>query len=70
MGSYTLQVDGMSCTGCEASVTSEAQSLGQVSQVEADCTAGTVEFTATDASDVSDVVRVIEALGYPVEEAK
>lgn len=66
MESYTLQVDGMSCTGCEASVTSEAQSLGNVTEVEASSETGTVEFKTTDASGVSDVARVIEGLGYLV----
>ncbi|MFC6724567.1 heavy-metal-associated domain-containing protein [Halobium palmae] len=66
MESYTLHVDGMSCTGCEAAITSELQSLGHVTGVEADRRTGTVEFKTADTDGISAVGSAIEELGYEV----
>lgn len=63
---HRLHVDGMSCTGCEATIKSEVGSLRNVSGVEADHVDGTIAFAASDAAAPRDVERAIAGLGYEV----
>lgn len=66
MDYHRLHVDGMSCTGCEATIKSEIGSLGNVSGVEADHATGTLAFAASNVAAPRDVERTVERLGYEV----
>ena len=65
MEQYTLDVEGMSCTGCEERVTNAANGVDGVHRVEADHESGTVDVTADD--DTEDAVRnSIHDAGYDI----
>ena len=46
MGQYGLQVDGMSCTGCEERVTNATKRVEGVRQIDVDHEFGTAQVTA------------------------
>ena len=62
----TVDVTGMSCTGCERNVESALQTLEGVSRVEADHEGGTVEVVVEDGVSDGDVTAAIEDAGYEV----
>lgn len=62
----TLSVTGMSCDGCERTVTNALGSLDGVNRVEADHEADTVEVVAADSVDDDDLRAAIERAGYEV----
>ena len=65
MEQYTLDVEGMSCTGCEERVTNAAKGVDGVHRVDADHETGAVDVTAD--ADTEDVVRdAIHDAGYDV----
>ena len=65
MEQYTLDVEGMSCTGCEERVTNAAKGVDGVHRVDADHETGAVDVTAE--ADTEDAVRdSIHDAGYDV----
>ena len=65
MEQYTLDVEGMSCTGCEESVTSAIKQVDGIHRAEADHETGTVDITGESNSE--DAVREsIYDAGYDV----
>lgn len=62
----TLDIVGMSCTGCERNVESALQTVPGVRRAEANHEAGTVEVVAED--DVSDenLGTIVHDAGYEV----
>ena len=65
MEEYTLDVEGMSCTGCEERVTNAAKQVDGIHRAEADYETGTVKITGE--SDSEDAVREsIYDAGYDV----
>lgn len=62
----TVDVTGMSCTGCEQNVESALQNLEDVSRVEADHESQTVEVVVADEVSDDDVTSAIEDAGYEV----
>lgn len=62
-----LQVDGMSCTGCERNVQFALSSLPGVNRVKADHRAKTVEVDFDPGQTTEDEVRrAVEDIGYTV----
>jgi len=67
MGTITLSVDGMSCTGCEANVRDALAGLDGVEAVEADHESDRVEIHyADELTDTGAFAERIEAAGYAV----
>ncbi len=65
MEQYEFTVEGLSCTGCEATVSNAVRRVEGVHRVDADHEAGTVEITADDGSE-DDVRQAIHDAGYDV----
>ncbi|MFC6723046.1 heavy-metal-associated domain-containing protein [Halobium palmae] len=65
MNQYELTVDGMSCTGCEETVTTAVKRVEGVHRVTADHETGHVEITAEEGTDDA-VKRAIHDAGYDV----
>jgi copper ion binding protein len=65
--SLTIEVDGMSCAHCVASITKAVQPLPGVTDVAVDLDAATV--TVTGEPDQTAVVAAIEDCGYDVRPA-
>ena len=65
MEQYEFQVDGMSCTGCEESVTNAANRVEGVRRVDAYHETGTVEITADEGTE-DDIRQAIHDAGYDV----
>lgn len=63
MDQYTLEVVGMSCTGCEERVTTAVTQIDDVHRAEADHETGTVDVTAEAATE-EEVRRAIHDAGY------
>lgn len=61
----TIDVEGMSCSGCESRVEKALTQTAGVQRVEADHTAGTVEVVAESEDDVR---QAIQNAGYDVVE--
>lgn len=62
-----LQVDGMSCTGCERNVQFALSALPGVKRVKADHRAKTVEVDLDPAQTTEDEIRrAVEDIGYTV----
>lgn len=69
MESWVLQVEGMSCTGCEQRIATVLRRVEGVSGVVAEHTRGRVEVRADPAvTDRPVLVERIEAAGYHVAE--
>ena len=69
MESWVLQVDGMSCTGCEQRIGSALHRVEGVSAGVADHTCGRVEVRVDPAAaDRTVLVERIEAAGFRVVE--
>ncbi len=63
-----LKVDGMSCTGCENTISNAIMQLGGVSNVRADHESGRVEVTFdTTLVDLKSISQAITDKGYTVE---
>lgn len=63
MERYELQVEGMSCNGCEERVTNAVERVDGVQRVDADHETGTVEIAGEE--DTEDSVRqAIHDAGY------
>lgn len=62
----TLDVTGMSCTGCEQNVESALQKLDGVTRVDADHEGDTVEVVVEDNVPDDDLRATIEQAGYDV----
>ncbi|RME38960.1 MAG: cation transporter [Planctomycetota bacterium] len=64
----TVQVEGMSCAGCEAAVRTLVSKVPGVRAVEADHETGTVAVTLSGDSDElrERIVQALEKGGYPV----
>ena len=63
MDQYTLEVEGMSCSGCEERVTTAVTRIDDVYRIEADHETGTVDVTA-EADTEEQVRRTIHDAGY------
>lgn len=63
MEQYELTVEGMSCTGCEETVSHAVGRVEGVRRVNADHETGRVEVTADDGTE-ADVRDAIHAAGY------
>lgn len=61
---YTLQVNGMSCGGCAASVKRAVQSVDNAAEVNVDLPAKTVTVKST--ADLGAIRGAITDAGYPV----
>jgi len=66
MERFRLQVDGMTCTACEAMIKIELQTHEEVSCVNVDWQAETVDFFAADVKTANAITCVIEDLGYGI----
>lgn len=62
----TVEVTGMSCSGCEQSVEGALASVAGVTSVTADHEADAVELTAEDGVDDATLQTAIEEAGYEV----
>jgi copper chaperone CopZ len=60
-----LSVDGMSCTGCEETVTNAVKQVNGVRRVDADHETGNVEVTAEN-SDDAEIRQAIHDAGFDV----
>lgn len=63
---HRIDVDGMTCTGCEAILEREVGTVGDVTDVTADHEAGVVAFATPRPTTGSYVEQVIDGLGYVV----
>lgn len=68
MEHYKLQIEGMSCKACGAIIKTRVQSLPEMSCVETDWQAGTVQFVSPDSPIETNVEQEIEDLGYVITE--
>lgn len=65
----TLNVEGMSCAHCKASVEGALQKLTGVSKAEADVDAGKVAVTYDESKvNLNEMKEAIEEQGYDVED--
>ena len=63
-----LKVDGMTCTGCENTISNAVMQLGGVSNVSADHESGRVEVTFdTTLVDLKSISQAITDKGYTVK---
>lgn len=62
----TLQVQGMSCGHCVATVTNAVCALDGVTDVAVDLSTGEVEVTSETALDLAELSAVIDDAGYEV----
>jgi copper chaperone CopZ len=62
--SYTLSVEGMTCTGCENTVKNAVQSVEGVSAVEASFEDELVSMSVTEAADTASIRQQIISSGY------
>jgi copper chaperone CopZ len=60
-----FSVEGMSCTGCERTVTNAVEQVGGVRRVDADHETGDVEVTAEN-GDEAEIRRAIHDAGFDV----
>lgn len=67
MKQYEISVEGMSCTGCEQTVTNAVKQVDGVRRVDADHTAGAVDVTADDGTE-GRVRKAIHDAGFDVPE--
>jgi copper chaperone len=65
METLDLSVDGMSCTGCERTVTNAVEQLDEVRRVTADHETGNVEVT-TESGGEAEIRRAIRDAGFDV----
>lgn len=65
MEQYEFEVEGMSCTGCEETVTNAAKRVEGIRRVEADHESGRVEVTADEGTE-EEVRQAIHDAGYDV----
>ena len=63
MDQYELRVEGMSCTGCEETVSNVVRRVEGVHRVDADHETGAVAITADDGTE-ADVKQAIHDAGY------
>lgn len=68
MEHYRLRVEGMTCKACGATIENGIRSLPDVSCVNADWRAGTVEFLTPDSATEIGAERKVESLGYVITE--
>lgn len=61
-----LQIEGMTCKACGATIKRRLQSLPDVSCVNMDWEAGTVEFLTPDSATEIGAERTVESLGYVI----
>lgn len=70
MGTFVLQVEGMSCTGCEQRIGTVLHRVAGVRDVAADHITGRVEIrVGSELADTGELVERIETAGYRVAEA-
>jgi copper chaperone len=65
---HRLRVDGMACTGCEATIKREISDISDVEEIDADYETGMVELTSTSAATGGYVEQAVNDLGYEVTE--
>jgi|AntDeeMinimDraft_5_1070356.scaffolds.fasta_scaffold20091_2 copper chaperone len=63
---HRIDIDGMTCTGCEAILEREVGDVGDVTDVTADHEVGVVSFATPRPTTGSYVEQVIDSLGYEV----
>lgn len=61
-----INVNGMSCGHCVASVTDEVNKLDGVTDVDVDLTSGTVQITSDTPLDAAELRSAIDEAGYEV----
>ena len=67
----TLDVEGMTCTGCEATIKTAVKKVQGVKQVEADYESGTATVTINpEKADIDKVIAAIDAAGYKAKKKK
>lgn len=64
MNRKSLSVNNIKCGGCENSIQLKLEAIEGVSDVKADNTNGTVEFTYVDEASVDQVRRSLKKMGY------
>jgi copper chaperone len=70
MGTFVLQVEGMSCTGCEQRIGTVLHRVEGVREVAADHLTGRVEVrVGPELTDTGELIERIEAAGYRVADA-
>jgi copper chaperone len=65
MEQYEVTVEGMSCTGCEETVTNAVENIDGVYQVDANHTSGRVDITADEGME-DRVRQAIHDAGFEV----
>jgi len=65
METLDFSVDGMSCTGCEQTVTNAVKQIDEVRRVTADHETGNVEVT-TENGDEAEIRQAIHNAGFDV----
>lgn len=66
MERHELQLEGMTCNACSATIKSELHSRPDVSCVETDWQDGTVTFVVPDSAAEATVEEELATLGYDV----
>lgn len=66
MKRHTIEVTGMSCSGCEKAVEAAIASIEGVDSVTADHEGGTASYRAVEGVDVEFVRSAIEEAGYAI----
>ncbi len=67
METITVRVDGMTCGGCESSITKALLTHPEITDVKASHTAGTVDVSVSDASiSMEALTELIEGAGFDV----
>ncbi|PLX15668.1 MAG: hypothetical protein C0599_16300 [Salinivirgaceae bacterium] len=66
-----LQVDGMTCTGCEKTIEANVNKLEGIGSIKADHKAGTAVLTYDESNvDIEEVKKVMAEKGYTVTAVK
>ena len=63
---HRIDVDGMTCTGCEAIIEDKVGAVGDVTHVTADHETGVVSFATPHPTTGSYIEEVVDDLGYTV----
>jgi copper chaperone CopZ len=65
MNTVTFSVPGVSCSHCQAAITSEVETVAGVATVEVDLEAKTVSVTGEELDEHA-IIAAIDAAGYEV----
>ena len=67
MKEYKMEVEGMSCGGCEKRIENIIQKISGVDKVEADYKKGTVIIKSKDSVTEKEIKEKIEKIGFNIK---